>query len=104
MPIFKNIVFYRIAPEWVPPAMERLDAELQRLAFTPCQPTQPLSSGWVAPRGAEHGAMVESVNGQWILKLAVERKVVPGAAVRSELEARVKQIETETGRKPGRKE
>lgn len=104
MPLFKNIVFYRIAPDWAPPPLEQLEAELQRLAFTPCQPTQELSSGWMPPRGAEHGAMVESVNGQWILKLAVERKAVPGAAVRSELDARCKLIETETGRKPGRKE
>ncbi|MBG9388470.1 recombination-associated protein RdgC [Caenimonas aquaedulcis] len=104
MPLFKNIVFYRIAADWAPPSMERLDAQLQRLAFTPCQPTQELSTGWIPPRGAEHGAMVEGVNGQWILKLAVERKAVPGAAVRAELEARCKQVEAQTGRKPGRKE
>jgi len=48
--------------------------------------------------------MVESVAGQWILKLAVERKNVPGGAVRAELEARCKAIEAEQGRKPGRKE
>jgi recombination associated protein RdgC len=48
--------------------------------------------------------MVESVGGQWILKLAIERKAVPGGAVRTELEARCKAIEQATGRKPGRKE
>lgn len=104
MPLFKNIVVYRIGPEWTPPPFERLEAELQRLAFTPCEPTQELSAGWVPPRGKDNGAMVESVAGQWILKLAVERKAVPGGAVRAELEARCKAIETERGRKPGRKE
>jgi recombination associated protein RdgC len=104
MPFFKNIVAYRIGPDWQPPPLERLDAELQRLAFTPCEPTQPSSAGWVPPRGQEHGAMVESVGGQWILKLAVERKAVPGGAVRAELEARCKAVEAERGRKPGRKE
>ncbi|RYG12962.1 MAG: recombination-associated protein RdgC [Burkholderiales bacterium] len=104
MPLFKNIIFYRIGPDWVPPPMERLEAELQRLAFTPCMPTQELSSGWVPPRGADQGAMVESINGQWIVKLAVERKAVPGGAVRAELDERCKQIEAQTGRKPGRKE
>ncbi|AMO23940.1 recombination-associated protein RdgC [Ramlibacter solisilvae] len=104
MPLFKNIVVYRIGPDWTPPPLERLDAELQRLAFQPCEPTQELSAGWVPPRGQEHGAMVESVAGQWILKLAVERKNVPGGAVRAELEARCKAIEAERGRKPGRKE
>lgn len=104
MPLFKNIVVYRIGAEWTPPAFDRLEAELQRLAFMPCQPTQELSVGWQPPRGQEHGAMVEAVAGQWILKLAIERKAVPGAAVRTELEARCKAIEQERGRKPGRKE
>lgn len=104
MPLFKNIVVYRIGPEWTPPPLERLEAELQRLAFTPCEPTQELSAGWVPPRGKDNGAMVESVAGQWLLKLAVERKAVPGGAVRAELEARCKAIEAERGRKPGRKE
>lgn len=104
MPLFKNIVVYRIGPDWKPPALERLDAELQRLAFQPCGPTQEQSAGWVPPRGSGHGAMVESVGGQWILKLAVERKSVPGGAVRAELDARCKAIEAERGRKPGRKE
>jgi recombination associated protein RdgC len=104
MPLFKNIVVYRIAPDWTPPAFDRLEAELQRLAFTPCGPTQERSAGWVPPRGKDHGAMVESVGGQWILKLAVERKAVPGGAVRTELEARCKAIEAAQGRKPGRKE
>ena len=104
MPLFKNIVVYRIGPDWTPPAFERLEAELQRLAFQPCGPTQEQSAGWAPPRGKEHGAMVESIAGQWILKLAVERKSVPGGAVRTELDARCKALEAERGRKPGRKE
>jgi recombination associated protein RdgC len=104
MPLFKNIVVFRIGPTWTAPAQDRLEAELQRLAFQPCEPSQERSAGWVPPRGQENGAMVEAVDGQWILKLAVERKAVPGGAVRAELEARCKAIEAETGRKPGRKE
>lgn len=104
MPLFKNIVVYRIAPDWTAPAYELLEAELQRLAFVPCGPTQELSIGWQPPRGQDHGAMAEVVDGQWILGLAIERKAVPGGAVRAELEARCKAIEQESGRKPGRKE
>lgn len=104
MPLFKNIVVYRIGPEWTAPAYELLEAELQRLAFVPCGPTQELSIGWQPPRGQDHGAMVEVVDSQWILRLAIERKAVPGGAVRAELDARCKAIEQETGRKPGRKE
>ncbi|GAC1530006.1 MAG: recombination-associated protein RdgC [Ramlibacter sp.] len=102
--MFKNIVVYRIGPDWAPPALASLEAELQRLAFAPCEPSQELSIGWMPPRGQEYGAMVETVDGQWILKLAIERKAVPGGAVRAELEARCKAIEQASGRKPGRKE
>lgn len=104
MALFKNIITYRIAPEWTPPAQDALEAELQRLAFQPCDATQELSVGWVPPRGQDHGAMVENIAGHWILKMAVERKAVPAGAVRAELEARCKAIEAEQGRKPGRKE
>jgi recombination associated protein RdgC len=104
MPLFKNIVIYRIGADSTPPPFERLEAELQRLAFIACGPTQERSAGWVPPRGQDNGAMVESVAGQWILKLAVERKNVPSGAVRAELDARCKAIEAESGRKPGRKE
>ncbi len=104
MPLFKNIVAYRIGPDWTPPDLQALEDELQRLAFQPCGATQELSVGWVPPRGQEHGAMVELVGDHWLLKLAVERKSVPAGAVRAELEARCKAIEAEQGRKPGRKE
>lgn len=104
MPLFKNITLYRISPTWKPPAEHALEAELQRLAFQPCGPTQERSVGWLPPRGAEFGAMVENIGGQWILKLAVEKKAVPGATVKQELDARVKAIEAERGRKPGSKE
>jgi recombination associated protein RdgC len=104
MPLFKNLIAYRIAPEWTPPALDVIEAEMQRLAFQPCGATQELSVGWLPPRGEENGAMVEIVAGQWLMKLGLERKAVPGGAVRAELEARCKAIEAEQGRKPGRKE
>lgn len=104
MPLFKNITLYRISPTWTPPTEHRLEAELQRLAFQPCGPTQERSIGFLPPRGAEFGAMVENVAGQWILKIAIEKKAVPGGAVRAELDARCKAIEAKEGRKPGKKE
>jgi recombination associated protein RdgC len=102
--MFKHVTLYRIAPGFSLPPLDKLDEELQRLAFQPCGPTQALSGGWLPPRGHEHGAMVEQVGGQLILKLAIERKAVPSAAVKAEVEARCKAIEQERGRKPGRKE
>lgn len=104
MSFFKSVIAYRIGPNWTPPALEVLEAELSRLAFEPCGPTQEVSVGWMPPRGEEHGAMVENVAGHLIVKLAVERKSVPASAVKQELDARVKALEAERGRKPGKKE
>lgn len=104
MSLFKNFIAYRIGAAWSAPSLDRLEDALQRAAFQPCGPTQPLSLGWVPPRGKEHGLMAEAVDGHWVLRLAVERRAVPAGAVRAELEARCKAIEAETGRKPGRKQ
>lgn len=104
MSFFKSIIAYRIGPDWAPPAAEALEAELQRLAFLPCEPTQELSTGWLPPRGEEHGAMVERVGDHMVLKFGLERRAVPASAIRAELEARCKALEAERGRKPGRKE
>ncbi|MBE7941765.1 MULTISPECIES: recombination-associated protein RdgC [Ramlibacter] len=104
MPFFKSIIAYRIGPDWVPPAPDALEAELQRLAFRPCEPTQELSTGWLPPRGEENGAMAEHIAGHLVLKFGLERRAVPASVVRAEVEARCKAIEAERGRKPGRKE
>ncbi len=104
MSLFKNLIPFRIGPEWSPPALQDLEEQLQRTAFQPCSATQELSVGWVPPRGEEHAPMVEVVAGHWLLKLATERRAVPAGAVRAELEARCKAIEQAQGRKPGRKE
>lgn len=102
--MFKHVTLYRIAEGFTLPPLDKLEESLQRLLFVPCGPTQALSSGWLPPRGQDHGVMVEQVAGQLIFKLAVERKAVPAAAVKAEVEARCKVIEQERGRKPGRKE
>lgn len=95
--MFKNLTFFRILSL---PAIGDLDAH----AFVPCQPSQAKSSGWVPPRGHEHGALVEQVGGQIILKLMTETKSVPAEVVLRKVDEAVAQIEATTGRKPGKKE
>jgi recombination associated protein RdgC len=101
--MFKHCIIYRLDPAW---SMDLLDMEvaLAAMPFAPCGPTQTESSGWVPPRGADHGALVESIAGQRIFKLQIERKSVPASAINRKLSERVAQIEQNEGRKPGRKE
>eukprot|EP01034_Spumella_vulgaris_P036687 gene36688-45256_t len=69
-----------------------------------CGATQEQSLGWVPPRGDQHGAMAESVGGQWILRFMVESKVLPGSVLNRRVKEKAARIEQETGRKPGKKE
>jgi recombination associated protein RdgC len=97
--MFKNALVYRIT-QWEAPALDAIEERLAADRFAECGASQPESAGWVAPRGQRHGALAESVAGQWILHLCTETKAVPAAAVRQQLDAELEKIEAETGRKP----
>ncbi|MEN9466783.1 MAG: hypothetical protein RL081_784, partial [Pseudomonadota bacterium] len=85
-------MMYRIVSAWEQ-TVAKLEAALEEKAV-----------GWTAPRGDEHGPLVEVVAGQWILKLMVEVKVLPGTVVKRKAEEQIQHIEATTGRKPGKKE
>ena len=101
--MFKNTQIYRIAQGWAMDA-EAMEAALAKMPFQPCGATQPESYGWAPPRGQAHGALVELVAGQRILRFMHESKAVPGSVVKRHLDERCAQIEEKEGRKPGRKE
>jgi len=101
--LFKNLLVYRLAPEWSGD-LAALDDGLDKARFLPCGATQPIALGWVPPRGDAHGPLVETIGGHWLLKLMVERKVLPGAVVKRRTEELAARIEQETGRKPGKKQ
>ncbi len=104
--MFKNLIVYRIATDWQPPELTALEAELASSAFVPCGDSQPMSLGWVPPRGQPHAPLVESVGGgrHWLLRLKVERKLLPASVVKQRVEEMAAQIEQTAGRKPGKKE
>jgi recombination associated protein RdgC len=97
--MFKNALVYRIT-QWDAPALAALEERLAANRFVACGASQPESSGWVEPRGERHGALAESIGGQWMLQLCTETKAVPASAVRTQLDAQLEKIESETGRKP----
>ncbi len=101
--MFKNLLVFRIGPEWSP-SFSALEEGLGRARFEPCGATQAQSSGWVEPRGVAHGPLIESIGGQWLLKLMVEQKVLPGAVVKRRVDELAEQVEQQTGRKPGKKQ
>ena len=101
--MFKNLIVYRIGPGWAANSAE-LEAGLDKMIFVECGPTQPLAAGWAPPRGRAHGPLVESIAGQWLMKLVIEQRVLPSAVIKRRVDARAAQIEQATGRKPGKKQ
>jgi recombination associated protein RdgC len=84
--------------------MPQMLEALERDRFIECGLTQPLSMGWVEPRGVANGPLLEVIDGQWLLTLQVEQRILPGAVVRRKAEELAEQVEKTTGRKPGKKQ
>lgn len=101
--MFKNLHLLRIAPGWNADAAQA-EERLAREPFTPCGATQPESAGWVPPRGTPHAPLLEVVQGQWLLALMTERKMLPGSVVKERSEEIAVRLEQERGYKPGRRE
>ena len=101
--MFKNLIVYRLGPDG-PANMSQIQDALERDRFIECGLTQALSVGWIEPRGVAHGPLIEVIDGQWLLTLQVEQRILPGAVVRRKAEELAAQVEKATGRKPGKKQ
>ena len=80
--MFKTASYFRIAPDFLIPAINDLEHALQAARFLPCDQTQPESSSWVAPRGAKSLALLEMVGGQLILQMFTEKRPLPSSSVK----------------------
>jgi recombination associated protein RdgC len=101
--LFKNLIVYRLGAAGLSD-FAALQAGLEIARFVPCAPTQPLSLGWVEPRGEAHAPLAEVIGGHWLLALRFEQKLLPTSVVKRRAEERALQIEQATGRKPGKKQ
>ena len=101
--MIKNAIIYRIAPQWQV-ELTQVEEALAKAAFLECGATQEKSAGWLPPRGETHGALAESIGGQWIMRFMAESKVMPGSALTRKVKEKADRMEQETGRRPGKKE
>lgn len=98
---FKNLCITRLPKNWTA-AVSRLEDQLAGHTLQACSASEAQSAGWVAP--LEGGARVHAVNGQWLLALGVEQKLLPGSVVKQFANDKAKAIEEAEGRRVGRKE
>lgn len=100
--MFKNLLIYKIANTI--PLITSIEKSLDAERFVPLGKSQEKSIGWIEPRGEAHAPLVESINGQYMMRLKVETKGVPGSVINKKAKERAAEIERQFGRKPGKKE
>lgn len=77
---------------------EQLEKKLEALAFRPCLPSMPFTSGWVPPVQEDGMPLVQGLNGCFMICLQTEEKVLPAAIIRQALDEKVKEIQSREGR------
>lgn len=98
---FKNLQVYRFPAPWdIAPA--HLAEQLTRHPFRPVSGYEIQSSGWAPPR--DNGTLVHALNGQMLIALGSEKKLLPSSVVKEEIKVRALKAEEMQGYKPGRKQ
>src|SRR5690554_444563 len=98
---FKNLRIFRLLPSWSC-TTQSLEQALEKHAFQPGGSQDMQSLGWVPPR--EGGALVQALDGQYLLSLRTEKKLLPATVINQFTKARAQEIEEQQGYKPGRKQ
>ncbi|ARP87154.1 recombination-associated protein RdgC [Bordetella genomosp. 9] len=98
---FKNLKIYRLSPSWSMQA-EALEEALAKHAYQGANNLEMQTLGWIPTR--ENGGLVHTVNGQMLLTLRAEKKLLPATVVNQVAKARAQEVEEQQGYKPGRKQ
>jgi recombination associated protein RdgC len=98
---FKNLIIYRLPPDWAISAAE-LEDHLSRRTLQPCGPFDMLSRGWVSPAGT--GRLLHTVNQQHLIALGVDQKLLPGSIIRQVAAERAAVQANEQGFPVGRRQ
>lgn len=100
---FKQLQLFQIA-DAVNFSVEDWAAKLEPLSFRPCMPSMMMSAGWVSPIDEDDAPLVQAINGNIMLCLQIEEKILPSIVIRQELVAKIKEIEKVSNRKLRQKE
>jgi len=98
---FKNLVAYRLPEGWSVSASD-LESKLGSRALQPCGSFDMQTKGWVFSSDRER--YVHTVNGQHLIALGVDEKVLPGAAIKQAVQERAKVLAAEQGYPVGRRQ
>lgn len=100
---YKQLQLFQLADS-INYSKEEWTEKLTNLEFTPCLPSHPVSVGWVSPIDEDDSPLVHIVNGQVMLCMQIEEKILPATVIRQELAKKIKEIEQAESRKVYQKE
>lgn len=98
---FKNLIIYRLPAEWSVAAAE-LEERLANRTLQPCNSFEMQSRGWVHASSAMR--YVHTTNGQHLIALGVDQKLLPGSIIKQVATERATQIELQQGFPVGRRQ
>ncbi len=98
---FKTLQVYRLPAPW-PMTADALAAALAPQSFVKAAANDRQSAGWLGPR--EHGTLVHVINGQFLLTLVTETKILPAPVIRAAAHLKATEIEQSQGFYPGKKQ
>jgi recombination associated protein RdgC len=98
---FKNLFIYRLPKDFKPTAAS-LKEKIALKVLQPCSGLDKQTHGWVACHNDE---LVHSTpNGQFLIAMGVEAKILPASVINQFTKDRVADIEAQQGSKMGRKQ
>lgn len=99
MNFFKNAIIYRISnPMSLMAQLATIEQQLLPFQFTPCGSQDTARTGWV-PATAFSQTLKHDANGQYLLTVQRQEKILPDPVIKQELNARIAKLESEQGRK-----
>lgn len=101
--MFRNVRFFRLGSPW-PESGEALSGKLSTATFQPCGAYAEHSSGWESPTGDSEAGLSRRVEGADLLRLRMQTRLLPAAAVEDALEARLEEYRRRMQEEPSRRE
>ncbi len=92
---FKNALMYRLLRVI---DLTILEKQLAEFKFTPCSSQDRAKSGWIPPLGEEAEALSHNSNGQTLIVLQREEKILPAPVISRALQLKVAKLESEQAR------
>lgn len=99
MNFFKNAIIYRLTnPMALMAQLPTLEDSLCAFQFNPCGSQDMTRTGWI-PATEQHHTLVHQANGQYLLTIRKQEKIIPGPVIKQHLNARIAKLEAEQARK-----